>query len=328
MQHTTEDPSRTGPRLHEDPLVGSEIGSFLVISHLATGGMCELYTAIHTALERHAVLKIPRRDQPYHEIGTAQLISEARILASLHHPNVVEVYDLGWFGTNEPYLALELLEGTALDGVIFENGELPVRASLRIAREVARALWAFHRRDIVCVDVKPENIMLVNGPLVRRNREGEVWVKVIDLGAGVRLGELRVMHSNDNDLQYVGTPAYASPEVALRHPVTPASDVYNLGLMLYEMLSGALPFTARDTQEWLGHHVTTTAPLLSEVTFSVAPGSALERLVNACLSKNPAERPQSMLEVLARLDVAEKQWVEQRTLEDTRVTILPDELLV
>jgi len=328
MQHFIKDPSRIGPWLREDPRIGSEIGSFLVISHLATGGMCELYTAIHTALERHAVLKIPRRDQPYHEIGSAQLISEARILASLHHPNVVEVYDLGWHGENEPYLALELLEGTALDGVIFENGQLPVRASLRIVREVARALWAFHRRDIVCVDVKPENIMLVNGPLVRRNRQGEVWVKVIDLGAGVRLGELQARSGQGHDFQYVGTPAYTSPEVALRRPVTPASDVYNLGLMLYEMLSGDLPFTARDTQEWLSHHVTSTAPLLSEVTASVEPGSALEQLVSACLSKDPARRPQSMLEVLTRLDAAERQWVEQRTAEDTQVTTLPSSLLV
>lgn len=283
---------------------GDEVGNYLVLAHLFTGGMGDIYAAVHLKLDRHVALKVPRLDTAATDFNRRRLLSEAKFLARVAHANIVAVYDFAATGDELEYLVMELLDGKSLDEIIHKRPVVEIPHAIRIVKEMARGLAAFHRAGIYHVDVKPENVMIVTGPLVNKPLEGENWVKLIDLGTA----RLTYEFSEDVELPLVGTPAYLAPEAILNRSVDGRADLYALGLVFYEILARRHPLPHTDDADLLQAQVDRVPPPLSVYRPDIPAGSGLEILIADCLQKRPERRPASFVEFLGRLDQAESEW--------------------
>lgn len=285
---------------------GDEVGNYLVLAHLFTGGMGDIYAAVHLKLDRHVALKVPRLDTDSVDFNRRRLLSEARFLARVTHANVVGVYDFSATNDRLEYLVMELLDGRSLDEILGKTPILQIPHAVRIVKEMARGLAAFHRAGIYHVDLKPENVMIVTGPLVNKPLDGENWVKLIDLGTA----RLTYDDAADAELPLVGTPAYMAPEAILDRAVDGRADLYALGVVFYEILAGQHPLRSGDDADMLQAHVNRRPLPLSSHRPDIPAGCRLERLIGDCLEKRPNKRPQSMIGFLGRLDEAVAEWRE------------------
>jgi serine/threonine-protein kinase len=220
----------------------------------------------------------------------ARFEREAVAAARIEHPNVVAASDFGKLEDGSFYLVLEYVDGKSLRELLLE-GPLPVARAVAIARQTALALSAAHGADIVHRDLKPDNVMLLPLP------DGADHVKVLDFGIA------RVANPSGKDVTHLtrvgvvmGTVAYMSPEQATGQPVDGRTDLYSLGVMLHEMLSGRQPFDAELPSQVLARQLVEPPPPLPAGT-----PPALEKLVNDLMAKSPADRPQTAREVLDRL---------------------------
>lgn len=296
--------STTPPR--SDALTGTRLGQYQVSTRLYEGGMGYVYTGVHVHLKRQVAIKIARRDVPNHAFLQKQLISEAQYLAMVDHVNVVTVHDLGILSGELAYLVMELLDGLSLDKIIDQRGPLKIPTAIHVIREVARGLAAFHEKEVVCADVKPDNVMVVSGPLVGRALNRRSWIKLIDLGAARKIE--RILDPRRAPEPVMGTSWYMSPEAVLGMDLDERADIYSLGVLLFESIVGRVPFLAAQDEEIFRMHLWTPAPRLSSMASEAEPNSALDRLVSACLEKAPGARPSSMYEFLDLLDQADTEW--------------------
>jgi serine/threonine protein kinase len=289
-----------------DPLVGTTIdGRYRVLEVLGEGGMGRVYKVNHLAIERAFAMKVLRRDLARDELLAARFIHEAKATASVEHPNVVQITDFGRLDDATPYFVMELLVGRTL-GQVLKWGPLRARPALRILEQVAKAASAAHAAGIVHRDLKPDNVILV-GALPNLDRESSdatgpwqerVDVRVVDFGASKVVGASRVTRTG----VVFGTPHYMSPEQASGQAVDARADLYALGVIMYEMLTGRLPFEADTYMGVLTKHVFVQPMPPSEVGVANAELGALEAVTLRCLEKNPDDRFASMNELLTSLD--------------------------
>src|SRR3954465_3898101 len=208
-------------------LVGTLLnGRYRLDAPVGTGGMSTVYRAFDTLLERQVAIKLMHRDIAGDPDQLERFRREARAVAQLNHPHVVGVIDAGE-DDGMPYIVFEYVEGETLKDRIRRHGRLPVTEAVAYAIEVARALGAAHERRIVHRDVKPQNVLI----------DEEGTAKVTDFGIARSLTE----EGLTADGRVLGTTDYVSPEQALGHPVTGQSDLYSLGIVLFDMLTGAVP---------------------------------------------------------------------------------------
>lgn len=254
-----------------------------VIGH---GGMSTVYRATDLALDRTVAVKVAleplmERDPVY----VARFTREAHAAAALSHPNVVAIYDAGTDGPTR-YIVMEYVAGQSLDRILRDQHPLEPARAAQIARQVAYALSAAHAAGIIHRDVKPGNVMIAD--------DGSV--KVLDFGIA------RALHSGTitRTAAVLGTAPYMSPEQALGQPADARSDIYALGCVLYEMLTGQPPFMAEVPAAVMNQHINATAPRPSGLNPRVPP--ALDALVMQMLEKSPEDRPQTAAEVRDRLD--------------------------
>ncbi len=215
--------------VHQTDLVGKRIGPVDILRHLGGGGMGDVYEGSHRRLKIPVVVKIIRPELTSDQGLVRRFLQEARLAASLRHPNIVRVYDVD-LHENIPFFVMELLDGVSLDAIMARDGRLSPARSLQLAIQVAEALAHAHQKGIIHRDVKPDNVMV----------DGRWRAVLTDFGLAVlRRARLRLTEPGTP----VGTPHYASPEqLAGRSGVDGRSDLYSLGVMLYEMLTGHLPF--------------------------------------------------------------------------------------
>jgi hypothetical protein len=262
----------TPPAAHDSTLVGAR-GRYRIEAELGRGGMGVVYRARDTALERTVALK----ELPHHLAGRSDVArrfrQEARLLARLSHPHIVQVHDL-LEEAGRLWIALEFVDGGTLADAIERKGGLPWREALRLAQPLAQALGFAHAQGVIHRDVKPINILLT--------REGVP--KITDFGLA-RLLESSV-HTQEGTL--LGSARYMSPEQAAGRAADARSDVYALGVTLYEMLSGSTPFEG-ETASVLAQHLSRPPPPLRERVPHVPP--SVESLVLAMLAKDPDGRP-------------------------------------
>jgi serine/threonine protein kinase len=261
-------------------------GRYRLVRRLGGGGMGEVWEADDTVLGRRVALKVLAQELADDARSTKRFVREARATAKLTHPNVTRVYDFGRDG-DLPYLVMELLEGDTLADRL-AGGPLPPAEAARIGAAVADALDAAHGRGIIHRDVKPSNILLTPA--------GEV--KVMDFGIAAAADET---HSTTGSELY-GTAAYISPERAAGQPVTPAADVYSLGAVLYELLTGRPPFIGDSPVLVVRAHLHQRPRPVRELAPWVPP-----RLADACelaLAKDPTRRPSSAAALAIRLRAA------------------------
>ena len=256
--------------------LGRRVGHYEVLSFLGAGSMGEVFLVEDTRLGRRAALKLlSRHHDPEH---LRRFEFEAKAASALNHPNIVTVYDVG-VADGRPFLAFELVAGRTLREIMDRGGLAP--ASVQdIGRQIAKALGVAHSAGIVHRDIKPENVMV---------RE-DGYVKVLDFG----LARLHPLDAGPESLandtnRLVGTARYMSPEQARGDRVGPASDVFSLGIVLYEMAYGKHPFRADSLLGTL-HAIVSAAPEPASPACDALP-SALVRTIDAALEKDPASRP-------------------------------------
>jgi eukaryotic-like serine/threonine-protein kinase len=277
---------------------------------VGTGGMSTVFRARDRQLERRVAIKILHehyaRDPEYLE----RFRREARAVAKLSHPNIVTVIDRG-DDDGRQYIVFEYVEGENLKELILRTGRLPVRQALELALAVADGLAFAHDRGLVHRDVKPQNVLL--------NGEGEV--KVTDFGIA---RSLRVEHGVTQTGTVLGTGEYLAPEQASGKQVSPATDVYSLGVVLWELLAGDVPFVGENFVAIALRHVNEPPPLLRERRPDVSP--RLEAAVDRALAKDPARRFPSMAafatELRACLSEVERDAVPPPPADDLAMTLV------
>lgn len=253
---------------------------------VATGGMGHIYRAEQMPIGRMVALKVLRpktRNKAADPAAQLRFFQEAATLARLRHPNTVTLFDYGESTVKgEPlfFMAMELVEGRPLHQVLRDEGRLNVDRALRILWQVSRSLREAHREGVVHRDLKPSNIMLVT------TDQGES-VKVLDFGiAKLQSSQLEPL-TLDN--RVVGSPRYMSPEQILQKPVDGRSDIYALGIVLHELLTGRPPFLGQTAADTMVAHVRKRHPTLADAGLTeVAP--EVQALLNRCLAKRPEKR--------------------------------------
>ncbi len=251
-------------------------GRYRLDARVGTGGMSTVFRAFDTVLERQVAIKLMHRDIAGQPDQLERFRREARAVAQLNHPHVVGVIDAGE-DDGTPYIVLEYVEGETLKQRIRRHGRLPVSEAVAYAIEIARALGAAHERGIVHRDVKPQNVLV----------DEEGTAKVTDFGIARDLGQ----EGLTADGRVLGTTDYVSPEQALGHAVTGQSDLYSLGVVLFEMLTGDVPFHGENQVAVAMKHVREDPPdvqlLRPEISSSLA--AVLDRATAKDLGKRYAD---------------------------------------
>ncbi|MSQ81622.1 MAG: serine/threonine protein kinase [Myxococcales bacterium] len=270
-----------------DPLLGQVVGGrFLVLKKIGSGGMGSVYRARQEGMDRDVAIKVLLGDLKSNETVLRRFTLEALAVSRLRHPNTIQIFDYGQTPDGNPYIAMELLEGLTLYDLLRKERPLPIRRALRVMGQVAQSLAEAHSKEIVHRDLKPENIFLVQ---VGDNVD---YVKVLDFG----VAKLRD-HKNDAGTltqagSIFGTPRYMSPEQCSAQPVDARSDLYALGVILYEMITGNAPFTGDQALQLLLAHVNETPVPPSQATDKQVIPAEVEELVLQLLEKKPDFRVQ------------------------------------
>lgn len=266
-------------------------GRYRLEARVAAGGMSTVYRAIDEILERTVAVKLMNREFATDSDQLERFRREARAVAQLSHPNIVGVIDAGDDADPShprPYIVFEYVEGETLKDLIRREGQLPVTEAIAYAIEIARALGAAHARHIIHRDVKPQNVLI--------DEQGST--KVTDFGIARTLEE----DGLTADGRVLGTTDYVSPEQALGQAVTPSSDLYSLGIVLYEMLTGDVPFHGDNQVAVAMKHVREEIPDVAEMRPGIS--AALAQVVDTATAKSVSDRYSDDLEMIADLEDA------------------------
>jgi len=287
-----EDPTTAkGPK---DPRIGERLDNrYIIKKMLGQGGMGVVYFALHEALEKPVAIKVLKPDVSRDEKIIARFRREARSASAIGSPHICDVSDFGTLDDGSTYFVMEMLDGPPLTK--FMSGEpLETKRILKIGAQLSDALGAAHARQIVHRDLKPDNVHLV------RHGNDHEFVKVLDFGIAkvANTGETKLTQAG----QVFGTPHYMSPEQCAGHDVDHRTDIYALGVMLYEMACGRVPFDADNLMGLLTKHVyeQPIPPRQLPPPVDVPPG--LEAIILKCLAKKPSSRYQTMAELKLDLD--------------------------
>lgn len=299
----------------QPPSIGAQLSHYRILAQLGKGGMGDVYRAEDQRLGREIALKVLPAQVAADPARFERFQREARSIAALSHPNIVTVFSVEE-AEGRHFLTMELVEGQVLDEVIPEGG-LDLRELLEIAEPLTDALAEAHAKGIVHRDLKPANVMVTAA--------GQV--KVLDFGlategesAGARL---------TREGQILGTPGYMSPEQACGKTVDARSDVFALGVLLFEMATGQLPFTGSSFQEMFSALMSRPVPRLRSLRRELPRD--LERAVDRCLAKEPEQRFAAADDLLDQLHRIREDWIEgsgvrrwvRRVLQRERSTAAP-----
>lgn len=249
-------------------------GRYALVAQQGSGGMSVIYKAIDRALGRTVAVKILRPSLTQDPSFLDKFRMEARSVANLSHPNIVTVHDVGSEGQTH-YIVMEMVEGTDLKKIIKAEGALPIKRVLSLASDICDGIGYAHRSGLVHADVKPQNILVTP----------EDMVKVTDFGIAQALSDTQPLQRQE---VVWGSPHYFSPEQARGEQPTTASDVYAIGIVLFEMLTGQLPYSGANQQELALAHIKNRIPNVSEINPHVP--DTLARIVYQAMSKEPRAR--------------------------------------
>jgi tRNA A-37 threonylcarbamoyl transferase component Bud32 len=285
------------PAPEQEDRVGQTLGHFEIARRLGAGGMGVVYAARDRKLHRKVALKVMSAALFADEERRRRFLREARSAASVAHPNIVTVFDVGEDG-GAPFIAMEYVEGQSLRTILSERGgHVEIGEALRIGREIARGLGKAHAAGVVHRDIKPENVMV----------DADGAVKVLDFGIAKVLsadGAEASGHGTTSlatlEGHIVGTPSYMSPEQAEGRPIDARTDIFSLGIVLYEMISGVRPFSGATHAQVLISISRDPARPLREAAPSAPPD--VERLIHRCLEKRREDRFQTCAELVAAMD--------------------------
>ncbi|WNG23528.1 serine/threonine protein kinase [Cystobacter fuscus] len=268
----------------QDTLVGLKVGEYELGQRIGVGGMGLVYDGIQPLIGKRVAVKVLRPELAAAEEQVARLLAEARAVNAIRHRGIVDIFGFGQVPDGRQYIIMEYLEGVALDAHLAERGRIPVPEVLDILDEVLSALGAAHGAGVVHRDLKPSNVFLVKQP------DGSRYVKLLDFGLA-KMGLPAGRTAQTRTDMVVGTPEYMAPEQARGQPVGPMTDLYALGVVAFEMITGRLPFTGTSPVDLLMKHVDARPPKPSEFLPGLPP--ALDAFILQMLTKDPEARPGS-----------------------------------
>ncbi len=288
---------------------GENVGSYRIIEQLGSGGMATVFKAYHPSLDRYVAIKVLhpafKADPQFFE----RFQREARIVANLEHPNIIPVYDFNEH-EGEPYLVMRFIEGDTLKPEM-EGQPMPPAEVLHLMRPVCQGLSYAHKQGVLHRDIKPSNIMITD--------DGSVFVTDFGLARMVQAGESTL--SQD---MMVGTPQYISPEQAQgAKDLDQRTDIYSLGVVLYEMLTGRVPFSVDTPFATVHDHIYTPLPMPSSVNPDIEPD--VERMLLKALAKDPKDRFETVDELLQALEftMGQQLTVASKTKKPTKIDAPP-----
>ncbi|MBX9686926.1 MAG: protein kinase [Candidatus Obscuribacterales bacterium] len=288
---------------------------FTILNSIGAGGMATVYRAEQHGLERLVAIKIMQESLEGDASQQARFLREATVLSRLSHPGIVKFFHFGMHDGRYPYLVMELCEGLTLNSLKDEQGRIHWKRCFRLLKQAAEILSYAHAQGVLHRDLSPQNILV-------EKREGNESVKLIDFGlASFKSAQVETLTATG---ALIGSVRYMSPEQSKGQKALPASDVYSLACITYEMLSGRCPFEADTAMGLIYLHANAEAPQLKlkESDMSAELLEALDTLLSACLSKNPDDRPTAKelagaLSLLEEEKIAELEsepyWQKQKT---------------
>jgi len=284
-------------------MIGTIINDrYRIDAEIGAGGMGTVYQGFDLVLQRQVAVKVLIARSGLGTQGRTRLLSEAQSIAQLDHPNIVTVHDAGET-EGVPFIVMQHVSGVSLRQV----SDLTLVQTLTITRQLCQALQHAHSHQIVHRDLKPENVLITNLPNDMTAASGEQAISLdsLDSDLTVMLMDFGLARSEDlsaqtRDRSFLGTIAYLSPEQALGNPVDGRSDLYSLGIMLYELVAGRLPFNAEDPIAMISQH--RHAPVVPPSAYNEEIPAALDTLIQRMLSKEPDRRPASAEEILVVID--------------------------
>ncbi len=273
-------------------LIGQQVDRYRVLQHLARGGMADVYVAEDVDLKRKVALKVMLDVLAMDDSFVQRFRREARTVAQLDHPNIVQVYSTGLTPMGQPYIAMQFIDGSSLSEKLkqfaADDKLVPTEQALMIVRQIAQALGVAHRAGVVHRDLKPGNILI--------RRDGTPVL--VDLGIAAVQGGPKLTQTGN----LIGTPNYMSPEQVRGQDLDGRSDLYSLGIILYELLSGKRPFDAPESIAILHKHVYEAPEPLQNKRGDLMPATL--EVVNTSLAKDPNDRYQNAAQMVAAIDRA------------------------
>lgn len=279
-------------------------GRYRLVAQQGSGGMAVIYKAVDQELGRTVAVKILRPSLTKDPEFLERFKNEARSVANLNHPNIVTVYDVG-NDQSTNYIVMEFIDGSDLKKLIRDEGALPVDQAVDLVIQICAGIGLAHRAGLVHADVKPQNVLLTS------TRQ----IKVTDFGIAQALSETT---TEERQAVVWGSPHYFAPEQARGERPSPASDVYSIGIVLFELLTGRLPYTGTSQQELALAHIRDEVPYVTE--FAPHVPEELSRIVHKVMSKEPSQRYR-MADQLGQVLAAYRQRGQQHTAPNPRVML-------
>lgn len=270
----------------KDPMIGTLVDNrYEIIEALGEGGMGSVYRVRHKVLSRMFAMKVLRREMAREKDLCARFIQEARTAATIAHANVVQINDYGNLPDGTPYFVMELLEGQPLSRLIKAGGPIPAGRAVRIIQQIAAGLGAAHRAGVIHRDLKPDNVF------VGQTEDAHDQIKILDFGVAKVAGAASMTRTG----MVFGSPHYMSPEQASGQPVDHRADLYAMGVIMYELFTGRVPFEADTFMGVLTKHMfMTPEPFEIRVGEAARELGALEDITLRCLEKKPENRYPTM----------------------------------
>ena len=298
------DPRATTGHIAKEMETGQVLGNRYEIKEcIGSGGMGAIYTARRIHIGDTVAVKVLRPEVVNDSQSRERFQREARAAAKLHHPNAVVVHDFGQDADGTTYIVMEYLEGRSLRDVMNDEKTMPLPQALSLTKQACAAIEAAHRLGIIHRDIKPDNIIVLD------SHDGTPHVKILDFGIAKLLDRTNELGEIDPTLTQagtvIGTPNYMSPEQCQGESLDARSDVYSLGIVLYEMLTGVQPFTAKNSTGIVIKHVTEKPRRL--VSLNPYVPAEVERVVLKALEKKPEARQQSALDLAREFEAAVNQ---------------------
>ena len=264
------------------------VGDYKILEKIASGGMANVYKAVHTKKGWMVALKVPHEQYQSDQTFVERFRREGDLGKKLHNENIIHIYEAGTAKDGFTFIAMEYLEGIDLRQYIDKHGKIPIEEAVDIMVHVCRALDYAHVKGVIHRDIKPENIML---PL----QKGKGKIVLMDFG----IAHTAYLGTLGTGSTYLGTPHYMSPDQISNKEVDGRSDIYSLGVVFFEMLTGQHLFNETDPLKVLFHHKETPPPSPSSLNPKISP--MLEKIVLKMLAKNPEDRYQSAENLLVEL---------------------------
>lgn len=283
----------------QDPLVGTTLsGKYEIQEVIGHGGMGVVYKARHALMERIVAIKMLQAQLISDSMSVKRFQQESKAASRISHPNVITIYDFGISPNGQPFIVMDYLQGTSLASIIKEEGQVGVERSIRIISQTCDALDHAHKQGVIHRDLKPTNIVLINYD------EEKDFVKVVDFGVAKLMNASTEGQRLTQQGEVCGSPVYMSPEQCTGLDLDPRSDIYSMGIVIYETLTGKLPLLGKTMVDTMSKHISEMPPPFSVSRPDLYIPERLEQVIFKALAKDPNDRHQTMEELKMDLELA------------------------